>query len=352
MSTDTVGGVWSYSLDLAKELVKEGNTVVLLSMGPSPTVGQYLDVKEIKGISFYHKTCKLEWMDDPWEDVASAGEWIWDIYKKENPALIHFNHYAHVDMGWECPVILVAHSCVATWWSAVKKETLPSHYQIYFRKVKKAMNAADCVVSPSYAMKKEYENLYGQLKVSKVIYNGSKPPSARPVEKCPIIFSMGRLWDEAKNLDLLLKAAPDIDTSIFIAGDKQVDYEIPANVTFLGKLSREEVHFWLKKSSIYVLPVKYEPFGLSFLEAAMYGCAVVGGDIPTLKEIWQDNICYTPPDNPSILTRHCNQLIKDRRYRKVMKIRATQRSEYFTLQNMKNQYLKAYQEVLGRVEVV
>src|SRR5690606_18489475 len=112
-------------------------------------------------------------------------------------------------------------------------------------------------------------------------------------KKQPVIFSAGRIWDEAKNIDLLVKAAQAIPYSIRIAGSNRFDneaYEVPTDhVVYLGRLSAEEVAIELASAAVYVLPARYEPFGLSALEAALSGCALVLGDIGSLREIWEDN---------------------------------------------------------------
>ena len=54
---------------------------------------------------------------------------------------------------------------------------------------------------------------------------------------------------------------------------------------------------WLRRASIYAFPAKYEPFGLSVLEAALARCALVLGDTQSLREIWRDAAIYVPPDS-------------------------------------------------------
>ena len=55
----------------------------------------------------------------------------------------------------------------------------------------------------------------------------------------------------------------------------------------LGKLPAAEMKLWFAHAAIYCLPARYEPFGLSVLEAGLSGCALVLGDIPSLREIWR-----------------------------------------------------------------
>jgi glycosyltransferase involved in cell wall biosynthesis len=51
----------------------------------------------------------------------------------------------------------------------------------------------------------------------------------------------------------------------------------------------------MSRAAIYALPARYEPFGLSILEAALAGCALVIGDLPSLREIWGDAATYVRP---------------------------------------------------------
>ncbi|MEX2594629.1 MAG: glycosyltransferase family 4 protein [Anditalea sp.] len=351
MTTDTAGGVWHYAIDLASCLLEEEIEVALIAMGPMPNTAQLSQLKKCrkKGLTFYHRPYQLEWMDDPWEDVAEAGDWIKAIYYKEKPDLMHFNNYAQVGLGWDVPTVLVAHSCVSSWWHAVKKEPLPRQYDYYFEMVKKAFLTADLVVAPSKALMEIYHHLYGRINNPHVVYNGLSNAIIESSTKKPILFSMGRLWDEAKNIDLLLRAAPQIAGEIFIAGVKAKNFPCPENVRFLGELNRQQIFNWLKLSSIYVLPVKYEPFGLSFLEAASCRCALIGGDIPTLREIWGGSMIFIDPEDPKELARSCNELLMDQDQNETRGEEAFQKAKTYTLIKKKEQYLKIYGDLLDHV---
>jgi len=55
------------------------------------------------------------------------------------------------------------------------------------------------------------------------------------------------------------------------------------------------------RASIFASPARYEPFGLAALEAAQAGCALVLGDIPSLREVWGDAALFVPPDDDEAL---------------------------------------------------
>ncbi len=348
MTTDTVGGVWQYAIDLCAGLLSRNISVVLVAMGPAPSCAQRGQLALCTGIAFYHRPYKLEWMEDPWHDVAAAGEWIQGIAAREKPDLLHFNNYPQVCLGWQLPTLLVAHSCVATWWHAVRKTPLPKKYHRYFRTVQQAFRCADVVVSPSEAMLRLYEKTYGHLGQCQVVYNGMEPPAQRGgITKRPIIFGMGRLWDEAKNVDLILRAACRIHGDIFLAGDS-ADGAAPssANVHFLGRLSRKEIFEWLGQSALYLLPVRYEPFGLSFLEAAHHRCALVGGDIEVTRELWADAMCYVDTDDAEALAAACNALLRDRDQCRQMGALAQAKARQYTLEKKINSYKAVYESML------
>src|SRR5690606_34601643 len=117
-------------IDLAKCLLNEQVEVVLVCTGPEPCASQMQQAKKLmkNGMRFYHQPYCLEWMDDSWDDVQQTNSWIKEIYQIEKPDLLHFNSYAPAGLDWEVPTLLVAHSCVTSWWQTVKQEPLPDRY--------------------------------------------------------------------------------------------------------------------------------------------------------------------------------------------------------------------------------
>src|SRR3954466_5858613 len=95
MTTDTIGGVWSYSLELSRALQPAGVQIALATMGPPPTDDQRAESRAIPNIHLFESTFKLEWMDNPWQDVARAGDWLLDLESEFHPDIIHLNGYAH-----------------------------------------------------------------------------------------------------------------------------------------------------------------------------------------------------------------------------------------------------------------
>ena len=350
MTADTVGGVWTYAIELVRALAPFGTQVALATMGGLMSKEQRAAVEEISNLTVYESEYKLEWMDDPWEDVEKAGQWLLQLRDEVQPDLIHLNNMAHGNLNWGKPVLMVVHSCVMSWWRAVKDEEAPKSWNKYREMVKQGLQAADVVVAPTQAMMRQAENLYGPFKHQSVIYNGRGQHLFQFGRKEPFVFSMGRVWDEAKNISMLAHIASELQWPVYIAGEdkhpdtgKSVELE---NVHFLGQLSSKEVSDWLSRASIYALPAKYEPFGLSILEAAMSGCALVVGKTESQTEIWGNAARYVNPTNADELHNTVKDLIEDEFCRNIMACRAVKRSHGYTAKQMAQDYAHAYGQLL------
>jgi glycosyltransferase involved in cell wall biosynthesis len=94
------------------------------------------------------------------------------------------------------------------------------------------------------------------------------------------------------------------------------------------------------------LPARYEPFGLSVLEAGLARCALVLADIPSLREVWGDAASYVPADDHAGLRECLKKLIADDDLRARLADKARARALSFTPQRMARGYLAAYSSLL------
>ena len=314
------------------------------------TAEQRRESECLSNATLFPSTYRLEWMDEPWADVDEAGEWLLRLANDFNPDVVHLNGYAHAALPWPCPVVVVAHSCVLSWWSAVKRADAPAEYAEYRQRVAAGLRAADAVIAPTAAMLETLRTNYEFFAPGAVIPNARDPHLFEPHEKRDNIFAAGRLWDEAKNFAALEAAAPSVTWLIEVAGDSKhpnggdLHYE---HVRSLGRLSSEQLAERLATSAIYALPARYEPFGLSALEAALSGCALVLGDIASLREVWGDAALFVPPDDPVALTDTLNALIADPAMRGDYAQRARSRAASFSPARMAESYRSAYSDCLA-----
>jgi glycosyltransferase involved in cell wall biosynthesis len=188
-----------------------------------------------------------------------------------------------------------------------------------------------------------------------VIPAGRDGQRFRPGAKQPFILCSGRLWDGAKGLSDLIACARTLAWPIRVAGATPLpiddpeglcDVDVPPEVELLGELSPEELDGHLARASIYAAPARYEPFGVSILEAALAGCALVLGDIPSLREVWGDTAIYVEPGDRIALGRALAELICAPTRRCAIAQRSRARALALTPQRMAAAYRAVYERLV------
>lgn len=350
MTTDTVGGVWTYTVALAAALGRYDIDVAIASMGRLACDAQLAQVDSLPNVTLYESAFRLEWMDDPWVDVEQAGNWLLNLARRFEPDLVHLNNYAHGALPWTIPVVVVGHSCVLSWWRAVHGDEAPASYNAYRRAVSAGLAGADAVVAPSHSLLHSLEMDYGPFTNRYVIRNGHDPVGFRVGKKEPMIFCAGRLWDEAKNISCLVDAAPKLKWPVSVAGEIQHPdgWCVPLdNVQSFNHLTSDEMAECYARASIYALPARYEPFGLSVLEAALSGCALVLGDIPSLHEMWDGAALFVAPGDRRAWIDALNALAEDDQYRQSLAAQGLKRARRLTIAAQANRYVQLYGALCG-----
>lgn len=352
MTTDTLGGVWSYSMQLCRYLGKSDIEIHLAALGGLPSPKQEEEVDSLENVLLYKSNYRLEWMQNPWEDVSSTFKWLNCIYHTISPDLVHLNNFVSFEDHWSCPKITVFHSCVQSWWQSVKACPAPAEWDFYKKHVKNALGTSDVVVAPSAAILKTAKEIYHFNSDSRIIYNGLRLDADPEKGKKDFILCCGRIWDEGKNLKILSEIAENLPWPVLIAGDnldpdtgERITFN---NITFLGKLPPSELMEWMHEAAIFVSPSKYEPFGLAVLEAATAKCSLVLSDLDTHREIWGEDALYFDPQDSSKLERNLLDLIKKEEKRNVFGKKAFDRSRKYSDEGMGSAYLKLYREMLDK----
>lgn len=354
MTADAVGGVFTYALRLGSLLAERGVEVHLATMGPRPSDTQRRAVRGA-GIVLHESDFRLEWMEAPWQDVDAASDWLLDLERALEPDLVHLNGYCHGALAWRAPVLVVAHSCVLSWWRAVHGETAPPAWDEYRRRVRRGLDGANLLIAPTRAMLACIEAEYGAVRRAIVVHNAEPSPAAPVLAERTefFVFAAGRLWDEAKNIAALEAIADRLPFPVVLAGPERLEREEPKSlrgVRHLGVLSPEDLRRWMSRAAVYALPARYEPFGLSVLEAAHASCALVLGDIESLRELWQDAAYFVPPDDPDALLHALTALYRDPSLRRMLARRASARARAFRPSEMARAYLHEYARLLREHE--
>ena len=348
MTADAVGGVWDYALQLAEGLGTCGVQVTLATMGSRPRDDQRAAARAVPGLRLVESDYRLEWAEHPWEDVARAGAWLLELETQVQPDVVHLNGYAHGGLPWRAPAVVVAHSCVCSWWAAVRGGDASADWNAYRCAVREGLRRATAVVAPSATRLRALSAHDGAVDGT-VVPNGRDAAHFSTGPKEPLVLSAGRLWDEAKNVTAVASIAHRLPWRMALAGETQDDAGARAHeqcVEYLGRLSSADLRGWMARASIYAMPARYEPFGLSILEAGLSGCALVLGDIPSLREHWEGAAVFVAPDDRDALHSAIARLIDNPGRLAELGRRARVRGQEFTVARMADAYRRLYEGLL------
>lgn len=348
MTGDCVGGVFPYCLGLADRLQRQGVQVALALMGPPPSDEQQRLLAACPGLLVHQSSFALEWTREPWRDVDEAGQWLLGLAAAFRPHVVHLNGYSHAALNFGVPVLVVAHSCVLSWWRAVLGRPAPEDYAEYRERVASGLAGAQIVVAPSMAMLRALAREYQFSTPAVTIPNGLDAQGPVLQDKQMLFFAAGRVWDRAKDLSLLAEAAAEMPWRVCIAGQGELPGAASENVELLGNLPRAAAQRWMQLASVFVHPARYEPFGLAVLEAALAGCALLLSDIASLRELWGSNAVYFPAGDRSALVRAGRQLAEDPVLRRRMAEGARQRACRYSSRACAQAYVEVYSALARR----
>ncbi len=346
MTADAVGGVWTYALDLGAALVRRGHRVSLAVLGPSPSDVQRTDA-ETRSLAVHDLGHPPDWLAPDASAVRSGGVALQAIAGRETADLLHLNHPAlGADMAFACPTLAVAHSCVATWWDAVRDDDLPDDFRWRAALHEAGLAGADAMAAPSAAFSEATRRVYGFGTAPIVVPNGrDAPPASADAQPAPSVLTAGRLWDEGKNLAVIDRAAARLPVAVEAAGSlvgpNGARMALHHTVA-LGTLDSAALRSKLAERPIFTSTSLYEPFGLSVLEAAQAGCALVLSDIPTFRELWGGAALFVAPHDDRALAAAILRLLGDRGYRAERAALSLERTKRYTVDAMADATLKAY----------
>lgn len=344
MTTDTVGGVWTYSCSLASDLAKAGVDVTLVTMGPRARTDER-DRLQGSRVRLIETDLALEWQDPEGQNVADASRVLAGLVARLRPDVVHLNSFREASFGWTAPTVLVAHSCVNSWAQACRDTAWleEPRWRRYTERVAAALEEAQAWVCPSQAFHDVISELYHPHSRGTVIWNGIAPGDFVG-RKHDVILAAGRLWDRAKNIEVLAAAARGLAWPVEVAG--AADASPSGSVSWLGHLPPEAMHSHLRHAAIFVSPALYEPFGLSVLEAASAGCALVLSDIPTFRELWDGAATFVHPTDTAALHRALAGLCADARERSRLQRAAYEHSLTYSQARMTGAYLSLYESLI------
>ncbi len=347
--TDAVGGVWVYSLELARALKPLGVEAVLAVTGPAPSADRRAAAADVRLID---TGLPLEWLDTSPDEISRAGAKLARIAARERADIVQTCSAALLaGAAFDCPTVAVQHSCVATWWDAVKGTVLTPDFQWRRDLVARGLRRADAVVAPSRAFAQATQRAYALERPVLTVHNGRTVRHVRALPQGDFAFTAGRLWDEGKNAATLDRAAALIDAPLQAAGATRgpngASFE-PRHLIALGELGEERVGGVLAARPVFASAALYEPFGLSVLEAAQAGCALVLSDIPTHRELWDGAAIFLEARDARGFAEAIGRLLGDRDERRRLGDRAQAHARRYSPEHMARGMVEIYARATHR----
>ena len=104
----------------------------------------------------------------------------------------------------------------------------------------------------------------------------------------------------------------------------------------------------LAERPVFASTAIYEPFGLSVLEAAQAGCALVLSDIPSFRELWEGAADFVPADDDEAIAAAITRAVGDGSRRVRSGIAARMRARRYSIEAMAADTAAIYRSLLRR----
>lgn len=350
MTLDAVGGVWRYSVDLAHCLGAEGIECVLVGCGPVPRETQQRECDSLRNVALTWTALQLDWMAQEHSALDEVAKRLLAIAREWDVDLLHLNLPSQAAMMIDgMPVVVTSHSCVATWWAAVRRETLPPGWQWQHTLTQRGLARADVVMVPTASHGNALVQAYGPTPKLRVVPNATAMACTVNAEE-PIVFAAGRWWDEAKNARTLDEAAALSRWPVVMAGALSGPNGQSVRLHHaesLGELSADSTRALMSRAAVFVSTAIYEPFGLGVVEAAVRGAALVLADIPTFRELWNGAALLVPPQDAEGFATGINLLAEDPDLRRELSARARRRAQAFSPDQQLKRVKSVYSDALA-----
>ena len=355
------GGAEKIVLEMVRSLLKAGHQTAVVSLQKEPQSGvrTIVDQLEQLGVRPYFL------------NLSGFGSFrifrLLRIIRTEAPDLVH-SHLMHANLAARLIRLFSRFTLVNTIHIAERRTNLKVRLLFWLDRL--SFRLADVCTAVSSAAARFHEQRCGLPAGSvRVIYNGSDPVRPKNPEdiaamKCQwglekavkVIGSVGRL-DYQKGYDLFLKSLPSL-TPLIPAGEHwgvvligdgpereklakqaaEIERDFPMlHIVLPGYLP--DAAAWLPVIDLFVMPSRYEGFGLTLTEALSFGIPALCSPADSLPEL-----CDWSPENT--LTADFTDPNLTDVYRKALLLPKLSGKLFRSTGQMTDEYLTLYQEFL------
>lgn len=285
--------------------------------------------------------------------------WLFSFFKKERPDIVHTHLFGADVYGRLAARLAGVPKVVST------EHNLNISENFLKRIMKRATSRlSDVVIAVSEAVSVYAQKKEGVAKSKvKIIHNGVAVDDFLyekrdyDSQKYPVVGFVGRLTRQ-KGVDILLDALANTELPIKckIAGDGEMRKELKnissgkgldERVQFLGGVNN--VQDFLKAVDIFVLPSRWEGFGIALVEAGLSGLPVIVSRVDGIKEIiseGKDGLFFKAGDADELAGK-LDDLSRDSKKRKTLGNNLQKKClKYFSLKKMIKEYQAVYEQLV------
>jgi glycosyltransferase involved in cell wall biosynthesis len=348
-------GRGTFVFEAAKALARRGNIVRVIAMhNPGAVHHEVMDGVEVIRPHYLPDRWEilqkdssglpLEWRNNPWSRLAILPflfmHTLATAYWSRGYDIIHANWTLSGVSAWitqwlhHCPYFVTVHG------SDIFQAT---HMFLPRILTRRALGKSRGVIAVSQALADEVIKMGVNPEKVHVISNGvdlGKFSFGVPEMREPIILYVGSLI-ERKCVHVLITAFSLVindlpDYRLVIVGEgilsnslKQTVWELGLDrkVDFTGFQTQEQVHDWMRRAKLFVLPSNEEGQGVVLLEALASGTPCIGSLVGGIPDVITPGVgLLVPPDNPGELCRAILEIINSDDWEN-MSCKARQRAE-------------------------
>jgi glycosyltransferase involved in cell wall biosynthesis len=314
----------------------------------------------LHGLDYRPTAFRLEWMQEAERDLLDSAGFLTSLVRELRPDVLHLNQFCYGNLPVDVPRVVMAHGDLVSWTQAVQGYTprLTRWLKWYRDIVIRGITGADAVVAPSAWMLDTLRTSYATPHRDEVVYPGRNPIFFNPyVSKEDSVLAVGRLIDAGKQVSLLTQHVHPVSVCIVGAEHTVPVPRVPiradvkvstaeTSVAIRGAQTEAQLRVLYSRASIYAATARYEPVGMSALDAALSRCAIVANDIPSFRETWGDAALYFRTNDAASLAESIRRLTSDREMCRAYANLAYGRArERFTTKRMIDQYLQLYRSL-------
>lgn len=353
------GGIGTHVQAVGRELARRGHTIVVLSS----TLERQPSYCSRDGIHLYRIPLPTQYgFFNQLVHALHVRSKALAIVREHQIQVVEAPEYDGESVFLElfrCPVPIVVRLQAGTYMINRTVGKVPKHPVAILATIMEwlAIWRADAITAPTQSMAAASRSMLRlPERPIQILPNAAEPPlylrrTERPANAPLRILFVGRL-ERRKSPDLLAAAIPDIlrrfpDTIFTFIGDDipqgpgkssmrryceaLIGADLLDHVEFLGRQPHEVVEEYLARSDLFVLPSKFESFGIAYAEAMLYGLPVIACRGAGVEEVVPEGIAgsYVPQESTEALRDAILQLLGDPLLRQKM----GQAGEEFALQH-------------------